>query len=148
LECIFTVICNLVKKPESVDESLEIAKLLSEKIAQQPNEKPALRLILKEWNLGLQDQRKLFLAIANLLKEQKSLMIVAALLMYLMLRKMCAGYSFEMHLIMTYLECIFTVICNLVKKPESVDESLEIAKLLSEKIAQQPNEKPALRLKM
>ncbi|PWA72248.1 Proteasome component (PCI) domain-containing protein [Artemisia annua] len=117
LECIFTVICDLVKKPESVDESLEIAKLLSEKIAQQPNEKPALRLkilvnlynmmensygrflvylkalevaangkvtehitpsfkkintLLKEWNLGLQDQRKLYLAISNILKEQKS----------------------------------------------------------------------------
>nr|GFA54646.1 eukaryotic translation initiation factor 3 subunit M-like [Tanacetum cinerariifolium] len=28
--------------------------------------------LLKEWNLGLQDQRKLFLAISNLLKEQKS----------------------------------------------------------------------------
>lgn len=46
------------------------------------------------------------------------------------------------------LECIFTVICNLVKKPESLDESLEIAKILSTKIAQQPSEKPALRLKM
>nr|XP_043635282.1 eukaryotic translation initiation factor 3 subunit M-like isoform X2 [Erigeron canadensis] len=112
LECIFTIICSLVKKPESLDESLEIAK-----IAQQPNEKPALRLkilfnlynmlenpygrflvymkalevadngkvtehiissfkkidtLLKEWNIGLQDQRELFLAISNILKELKS----------------------------------------------------------------------------
>lgn len=117
LECIFTVICNLVKKPESLDESLEMAKLLSTKIAQQPHEKPALRLkilfnlynmlenpygrfivymkaldvaangkvmehivpsfkkidtLLKEWNLGLKDQRELFLAISNILKEHKS----------------------------------------------------------------------------
>ncbi|KAI3722487.1 hypothetical protein L2E82_33526 [Cichorium intybus] len=117
LECIFTVICNLVKKPESLDESLEISKLLSTKIAQQPNEKPALKLkilfnlynmlenpygrflvymkalnvaangkvtehiipsfkkidtLLKEWNLELQDQRQLFLAISNILKEHKS----------------------------------------------------------------------------
>lgn len=46
------------------------------------------------------------------------------------------------------LECIFTIICNLVKKPESLDEMLEMAKLLSTKIVQQPNDKPALRLKM
>ncbi|KAI3781227.1 hypothetical protein L2E82_11236 [Cichorium intybus] len=117
LECIFTVICNLVKKPESLDESLEISKLLSTKIAQQPNEKPALKLkilfnlynmlenpsgrflvymkalnvaanvniipsfkkidtLLKEWNLELQDQRQLFLAISNILKEHKSLGLV------------------------------------------------------------------------
>ncbi|KAK1438929.1 hypothetical protein QVD17_04742 [Tagetes erecta] len=116
-ECIFTIICNLVKKPESGDELLEMAKLLSTKIAQQPNEKPALRLkiminlynlledpysrfhvymnalklategkvtehiiptfkkvdaLLKEWDLSVQDQRDLFLAISNILKENKS----------------------------------------------------------------------------
>lgn len=27
--------------------------------------------LLKEWNLGLQDQRQLFLAISNILKEHK-----------------------------------------------------------------------------
>ncbi|PSS33650.1 Eukaryotic translation initiation factor 3 subunit M like [Actinidia chinensis var. chinensis] len=117
LECIFTVICNLVTKPESLDESLEMAKLIATKITQQPNEKPALRLkimfnlynllenpysrffvymkaldlavngkvtehiipsfrkmddLLKEWNTGIQDQRKLFLTISNILKESKS----------------------------------------------------------------------------
>ncbi|PSS35099.1 Eukaryotic translation initiation factor 3 subunit M like [Actinidia chinensis var. chinensis] len=117
LECIFTVICNLVTKPESLEESLEMAKLISTKISQQPNEKPALRLkimfnlynllenpysrffvymkaldlavsgkvtdhiipsfrkmddLLKEWNIGIQDQRKLFLTISNILKESKS----------------------------------------------------------------------------
>lgn len=124
LECIFTIICDLVKKPESLDELLEMAKLLSSKIAQQPNDKPqqpndkpALRLkilfnlynllenpysrfcvymnalklalegkvmehiipsfkkmdsFLKEWDLGVQDQRDLFLAISSVLKEHKS----------------------------------------------------------------------------
>ncbi|GMP30756.1 hypothetical protein CsSME_00005277 [Camellia sinensis var. sinensis] len=117
LECIFTVICNLVTKPESLDESLEMAKLISTKITQQPNEKPALRLkimfnlynllenpysrffvymkaldlavngkvsehiissfkkmddFLREWNIGIQDQRKLFLTISNILKDSKS----------------------------------------------------------------------------
>ncbi|KAD7478617.1 hypothetical protein E3N88_01753 [Mikania micrantha] len=117
LECIFTIICDLVKRPESLDELLEMAKLLSTKIAQQPNDKPALRLkiminlynllenpysrfcvymnalklamegkviehiipsfkkidnLLKEWDLGVQDQRYLFLAISNILKEHKS----------------------------------------------------------------------------
>lgn len=46
------------------------------------------------------------------------------------------------------LECIFTVICNVVTKTESPDEALEISKLISAKITQQPNDKPALRLKM
>lgn len=117
VECIYTVICNLVTKTENPDEVLEIVKLISAKIIQQPNEKPALRLkilfnlynllenaysrfyvylkalnlaasgkvsehvipsvknidsFLKEWNLGVQDQRELFLAIFNLLKESKS----------------------------------------------------------------------------
>ncbi|KAJ4707280.1 Eukaryotic translation initiation factor 3 subunit M [Melia azedarach] len=46
------------------------------------------------------------------------------------------------------LECIFTVICNLVTKPESLDEVHEMAKLISGKITQQPTDKPALRLKI
>lgn len=46
LECIFTVICNLVSKLESPDEAHEMAKLISGKVTQQPNEKPALRLMI------------------------------------------------------------------------------------------------------
>ncbi|EEF28842.1 eukaryotic translation initiation factor 3 subunit M [Ricinus communis] len=46
------------------------------------------------------------------------------------------------------LECIFTVICNLVTKPDSPDEALEMAKLICGKIIQQPADKPALRLKI
>ncbi|KAF8408227.1 hypothetical protein HHK36_007372 [Tetracentron sinense] len=46
------------------------------------------------------------------------------------------------------LDCIFTIICNLVTKSESLDEALEMAKLISAKVIQQPNDKPALRLKM
>ncbi|KAL8124688.1 uncharacterized protein LOC141718546 [Apium graveolens] len=117
LECIFTVICNLVKKTDSLDEALEMAKLIATKVTQQPNDKPALRLkimfnlynllenqfsrffvymkalnlavngkviehvvpsfkkidsFLKEWNLGVQDQRELFLSVSNILKESKS----------------------------------------------------------------------------
>ncbi|XWS41009.1 hypothetical protein CRYUN_Cryun17cG0044300 [Craigia yunnanensis] len=116
LECAFTVICNLVSKLENPDE-LEVAKLISTKITQQPNEKPAMCLkilfnlynllegpdsrffvymqalnlalngkvtdhiipsfkkidsFLKEWNIGVKDQRNLFLTIANVLKESKS----------------------------------------------------------------------------
>lgn len=117
LECIYTVICNLVKKTESPDEALEMAKLIASKITQQPNEKPASRLkilfnlynllenpysrfyvymkalsladsgkvtehiipsfkkidsFLKEWNIGIKDQRELFLTISNILKDSKS----------------------------------------------------------------------------
>ncbi|RAL46794.1 hypothetical protein DM860_005073 [Cuscuta australis] len=116
LECIFTIISNIVKKPESLDQVHEIAELISSKIVQQPNEKPSLRLkilfnlynlldnpysrfivymkalnlatnakvtehvlpsfkkmdnFLKEWNIGVKDQRELFLAISNILKEHK-----------------------------------------------------------------------------
>ncbi|KAK3212415.1 hypothetical protein Dsin_017121 [Dipteronia sinensis] len=46
------------------------------------------------------------------------------------------------------LECIFTVICNVVSKLESPDEAHEMAKLICGKVTQQPNEKPALRLKI
>ncbi|KAK5835047.1 hypothetical protein PVK06_010731 [Gossypium arboreum] len=117
LECIFTVICNLASKLENPDDELEMAKLISTKISQQPNDKPAMRLkilfnlynllegpdsrffvymqalnlalngkvidhivpsfkkidsFLKEWNIGVKDQRNLFLTIANVLKENKS----------------------------------------------------------------------------
>ncbi|RZC60999.1 hypothetical protein C5167_022761 [Papaver somniferum] len=118
LECIFTVICNLVTKATSLNEELEMAERISVKICQQPNDKPALRLkilfnlynllenpyskfyvymkaldlavsgkvtenivpsfkkmdsFLKEWNIGTVDQRKLFLTISNVLKENKSM---------------------------------------------------------------------------
>ncbi|KMZ66857.1 Eukaryotic translation initiation factor 3 subunit m [Zostera marina] len=44
LECLFTVICNLVTRSASLDEALEMAKLISTKIAQHPTDKPALCL--------------------------------------------------------------------------------------------------------
>ncbi|CAK9138750.1 unnamed protein product [Ilex paraguariensis] len=93
LECIFTVICNLVKKPESLDEAHEMAELISTKIAQQPSDKPALRLkilfnlynllenpysrffvYMTTLNLAVngKDQRELFLTISNVLTENKS----------------------------------------------------------------------------
>ncbi|KAJ6371215.1 hypothetical protein OIU77_001674 [Salix suchowensis] len=117
LECIFTVICNLITTSRSPDEELEMAKLICAKIIQQPSDKPALRLrilfnlynlldnaycrfyvfmktlnlaisgkvtehvipsfkkidsFLKEWNLEVQDQRELFLSVANALKDSKS----------------------------------------------------------------------------
>uniref|UniRef100_A0A1D1Z6Z0 Eukaryotic translation initiation factor 3 subunit M n=2 Tax=Anthurium amnicola TaxID=1678845 RepID=A0A1D1Z6Z0_9ARAE len=46
------------------------------------------------------------------------------------------------------LECIFTVICNLVTRASTLDEALEMAKLISAKVVQQPNDKPSLRLKI
>ncbi|KAI5665744.1 hypothetical protein M9H77_15597 [Catharanthus roseus] len=46
------------------------------------------------------------------------------------------------------LECAFTVICNLVKKPGNLDQVHEMADLISAKITQQPSDKPALRLKI
>ncbi|KAK6128629.1 hypothetical protein DH2020_037619 [Rehmannia glutinosa] len=46
------------------------------------------------------------------------------------------------------LECVYTVICNLVKKPESLDQVHEMAELIATKVTQQPNDKPALRLKI
>ncbi|XP_060193655.1 uncharacterized protein LOC132622980 [Lycium barbarum] len=46
------------------------------------------------------------------------------------------------------LECIFTIICNLVKKPESLDQVHEMAELISTKLSQQPSDKAALRLKI
>lgn len=53
-----------------------------------------------------------------------------------------------MFVIYSDLECIFTVICNLVSKSESPDDALEMAKLICGKVIQQPTDKPALRLKM
>ncbi|KAL7094631.1 hypothetical protein ACP275_11G116000 [Erythranthe tilingii] len=117
IECIYTVICNLVKKPESLDQVHEMAELIATKVTQQPSEKPALRLkilfnlynllenpysqffvymkalnlaingkvtehivpsfkkmdnFLREWNLGVNDRRDLFLKVANVLKDSKS----------------------------------------------------------------------------
>ncbi|KAL4184618.1 hypothetical protein AMTRI_Chr10g226440 [Amborella trichopoda] len=117
LDCIYTVICNLVTKARSPDEAGEIAREISSGVLKQPNEKPALRLkilfnlynlleqpfsrfqvyqkalklavdgkvtesiipsfkkmdnFLREWNIGVMDQRKLFLTISNILKENKS----------------------------------------------------------------------------
>lgn len=116
-ECIFTVICNLVTKTTSLDEALEMSKVISSKIIQQPSDKPALRLkilfnlynllvnpyskffvymkaldlasqgkvsdnlipsfkkidnFLKDWKIGKLEQRELFLAISNILKDSKS----------------------------------------------------------------------------
>lgn len=45
-------------------------------------------------------------------------------------------------------ESIFTIICNLVTKTENPDEVMEIVKVITAKLVQQPNEKPAVRLKM
>jgi hypothetical protein len=45
-------------------------------------------------------------------------------------------------------ECIITVICNLVAKAGTPDEALEMAKLISSKLVQHPDDKPQLRLKM
>ncbi|XP_027153100.1 eukaryotic translation initiation factor 3 subunit M-like [Coffea eugenioides] len=117
LECVFTVICNLVKKAENFDQVHTMADIISSKVTQQPNVKPALRVkilfnlynllenpascffvymkalsvavsgkvtehvipsfknidsFLREWNLGVKDQRELFLTISNALKENKS----------------------------------------------------------------------------
>ncbi|MCI04195.1 eukaryotic translation initiation factor 3 subunit M-like [Trifolium medium] len=118
VESIFTIICNLVTKTENTDEVMEIVNVITAKLVQQPNEKPAVRLkilinlynlletpycqfyvylkalnlavdgkvteyiipsfkkidsFLKEWKIGVPEQRELFLAISNVLKENKSL---------------------------------------------------------------------------
>ncbi|XP_010937703.1 uncharacterized protein [Elaeis guineensis] len=46
------------------------------------------------------------------------------------------------------LECIFSVICNLVTRASTPDEELEMAKLISAKVVQHPNDKPVWRLKI
>ncbi|KAL1211365.1 hypothetical protein V5N11_023385 [Cardamine amara subsp. amara] len=118
LECTYTIICSLVKNVKNPEEVLEMVKVISSKIAQQPSDKASLRLkilfnlynlldhpyarfqvymkaltlavdgkvteyivssfkkidnFLKEWNIDIKDQRELFLAIANVLRENKSL---------------------------------------------------------------------------
>ncbi|KAL1321444.1 hypothetical protein HN51_066256 [Arachis hypogaea] len=118
VESIFTVICNLVTKTENPDEVMEIIKVISAKLIQQPNEKPAVRLkilinlynlvetpycrfyiymkalnlaaegkvteyiipslknidnFLKDWKIGISEQRELFLTISKILKENKSM---------------------------------------------------------------------------
>ncbi|PIN02614.1 putative protein, contains PCI domain [Handroanthus impetiginosus] len=47
LECVYTVICNLVKKPESLDQAHEMAELIATKVSQHPNEKPTLCLKIR-----------------------------------------------------------------------------------------------------
>ncbi|KAI4346694.1 hypothetical protein L6164_007567 [Bauhinia variegata] len=118
VESIFTIICNLVTRPDNPDEVLEITKVISAKIIQQPNEKAAVCLkiifnlynlletpysqfyvymkalnlainakvteyiipsfkkvdsFLKDWNIGIVEQRELFLTISNILKENKTM---------------------------------------------------------------------------
>ncbi|XP_047157557.1 eukaryotic translation initiation factor 3 subunit M-like isoform X2 [Vigna umbellata] len=118
IESIFTIICNLVTKTANPDEAMEIVKVVTAKILQQPNEKPVVRLkilinlynlletpycqfyvymktlnlavdgkvtefiipsfkkiddFLKDWKIGIPEQRELFLAISNILKENKSM---------------------------------------------------------------------------
>ncbi|XP_051115379.1 uncharacterized protein LOC127240638 [Andrographis paniculata] len=46
------------------------------------------------------------------------------------------------------LECVYTVIGSLVKRLENLDQVHEMAELIATKVTQQPNEKPALRLKI
>ncbi|CAL5036123.1 unnamed protein product [Urochloa decumbens] len=46
------------------------------------------------------------------------------------------------------LECILSVICSLVAKAGSEDETLQITDLICAKLTQQPDDKPALRLKV
>ncbi|CAJ1977912.1 unnamed protein product [Sphenostylis stenocarpa] len=117
IESTFTIICNLVTKTANPDEAMEIVKVVTAKLLQQPNEKPAVRLkilinlynlletpycqfyvymkmlnlavdgkvtefiipsfkkidnFLKDWKIGIPEQRELFLAISNILKENKS----------------------------------------------------------------------------
>ncbi|XP_062185661.1 uncharacterized protein LOC133889197 isoform X3 [Phragmites australis] len=46
------------------------------------------------------------------------------------------------------LECVLSVICSLVTKAGSEDEALQITELICAKLTQQPDDKPALRLKV
>lgn len=57
-------------------------------------------------------------------------------------------HKFLLVLYIVDLECIFTVICNLVTRANTPDEALEMAKLISAKVVQRPTDRPALRLKM
>ncbi|KAJ7547824.1 hypothetical protein O6H91_08G105500 [Diphasiastrum complanatum] len=116
LDCIFSVICNLVSKAQSPDEALAMADQIATKVTAQPSDKPALRLkilfnlynvlgipygrfliykralklaangkvtdliipsfkridtFLKEWNIGINHKRELYLALTNILKDNK-----------------------------------------------------------------------------
>ncbi|KAG1347778.1 eukaryotic translation initiation factor 3 subunit M [Cocos nucifera] len=53
LECIFSVICNLVTRASTPDEELEMAKLISAKVVQQPNDRPTwcLKILFNLYNL-------------------------------------------------------------------------------------------------
>lgn len=46
------------------------------------------------------------------------------------------------------LECVFAVICNLVSKAQSPDEALAMADQIATKLTGNPNDKPAVRLKI
>jgi len=46
------------------------------------------------------------------------------------------------------LECVLSVICSLVTKAGSEDQALQITDLICDKLTQQPDDKPALRLKV
>ncbi|KAH0852243.1 hypothetical protein HID58_094144 [Brassica napus] len=118
-ECTYSIICSIVKNANSPeDDVLDIVKVISAKLVQQPNDKASLRLkilfnlyslldhpyarfqvymkalslavtgkvteyvipsfkkidsFLEEWSIDIKDQRELFLAIANVLRENKSL---------------------------------------------------------------------------
>ncbi|CDY34711.1 BnaA01g33140D [Brassica napus] len=118
-ECTYSIICSIVKNANSPeDDVLDMVKVISAKLVQQPNDKASLRLkilfnlyslldhpyarfqvymkalslavtgkvteyvipsfkkidsFLEEWSIDIKDQRELFLAIANVLRENKSL---------------------------------------------------------------------------
>ena len=48
----------------------------------------------------------------------------------------------------TDMECIFTVVSNLVSKAQSPDDALAMADQIANKLTVQPIEKPVVRLKM
>lgn len=48
----------------------------------------------------------------------------------------------------TDMECIFTVVSNLVSKAQSPDDALAMADQIANKLTAQPIEKPVVRLKM
>jgi translation initiation factor 3 subunit M len=50
--------------------------------------------------------------------------------------------------VLSDLECILSVICNLVTKAGSEAEAMQIAKSICEKLNHKPDDKPALRLKV
>lgn len=67
-ECIFTIICTLATRVNSPDEALEMTKLISTKIIQQPNDKPALRLkiLFSLYNLLVDPHSRFFVYIKAL----------------------------------------------------------------------------------